>query len=118
MAARAGLAEGEGGKMPAGANFFQNLCNNRTWSSRNNRRGGTDMHQVDHCDRCVRLGKRRQDRRKCSWPKTRTAELGRQRQPKKPDLTEAMDSFGREPTLFVILSGRRGQYSISYLFCL
>ena len=104
--------------MPAGCNLFQNLRNGGTWSSRNDCRGGTDMHQIDHRDRCVRLGKCRDDRRKCAWPKTRTAELGWQRQPKKPDSPEYIDSLGREPTLFIVLSGGWGQYPIGYLSCL
>src|SRR5271170_6254588 len=104
--------------MPAGGNLFQNLRDAGRWLSRSDRRGGTDMHQIDHCDRCVCLGKCRDDRRKCSWPKTRTADLGGQRQPKKPDSAEDVDGFGREPTLFIVLCCCRSQYPIGYLSCL
>src|ERR1700733_8621238 len=108
MAPRASFAKGEGGKMGSCGNFFENLCHSGTWLPRSDRRGGANMHQIDHGDRCVRLGKRRQDRRKCPWPKTRSAELGRKRQAKKPDLTEPLHSFGREPAFFIVLPGSRG----------
>src|SRR5262249_2605198 len=115
--ARARPTEGEGGQMLAGSNLFQDLRNGGAWSGRGDRRDGAGMHQVDHGNGCIRLGKCRGDGRECPWPETHTAVLDRQRQPKKPGSPEGINSLGPEPTLLIVLPGGRRQHTIGYLSC-
>jgi hypothetical protein len=103
--------------MPAGSYFFQNPPHGLGPSSCGDCRGGADVHQINHRNRCVSFGKCRGDGCECVCAETRAPELGRHREPKKPGSPERINSFGREPPLPIVPSGGWGQHAIGNLFC-
>jgi hypothetical protein len=56
--------------MPAGSDLMQCLFDGGAGSSGEDRRDCTDVHQVDHRDRCVGFGEGRGDDREAAWPET------------------------------------------------
>ena len=89
--------------MPAGGDLLQRLRTGGVWSSRSDRRGGTDVHEIDHRDGRVRFGECGGDGRERAWSEPRTADLTRQHQSEQPRPPERVDSIRREPTLLVVL---------------
>jgi hypothetical protein len=56
--------------MPAGSDLVQRLFEGGAGSSGEDRRDCTDVHQVDHRDRCVGFGERRDDGRETARSET------------------------------------------------
>ena len=55
--------------MAAGSNLLQygRDCLSRAWTRRRDRRGAENVHEIDHRDRSIRLGERRDHSRKRAW---------------------------------------------------
>jgi hypothetical protein len=64
MAARSSLAEGKGRQVAAGGNVVQRPRDGCIRPGGGDRGRGGDVHEIDHRDRSVCLGKERGDRRK------------------------------------------------------
>jgi hypothetical protein len=100
--------------MHAGTDLSQCRRHRSARTGGSDRRGGANVHEVDHRDRGVRLGKRRDDRREGPRAKRGSSDLGGEHQPEEPGLSEGSDRFGGEATLLIVLPSRRDQHAIGH----
>ena len=105
MAAGSPLAERKSRKMPAGSDLLQDRRDGGSRASRNDRRGGARVHEIDHRDRRIRLGERRHHRRETSRSKRRPADLRGKHQSEEPGSSEGGHRLGGKSTLSVVLPG-------------
>ena len=116
VAARSGFAECQGGQMPSGRNVLQRLRDRGTRTGRRDRRGGADVHQIDHRDGRVRFGERCDDGRKGPRSQRRAADVGGQHDPQQSGRTERRDCLGRKSGFLVVLPCRRSENAIGDFF--